>query len=59
MNASNDFRLNFDELNLQNISLKKPDTSNIVNQLKNLKKLLDEGVITKEEFDLAKKKLLN
>ena len=34
-------------------------SSDIVSKIKELKKLLDEGVITQEEFDLGKKKLLN
>ena len=36
----------------------KSGTSNL-NQLKDLKKLLDTGVITKEEFEKAKKQILN
>jgi hypothetical protein len=35
------------------------DKGNIVSQIKDLKKLLDDGVITQDEFDKAKKKLLN
>ena len=31
----------------------------IVKKLKDLKELLDSGVLTKEEFEKAKKKLLN
>ena len=31
----------------------------LVKQLKDLKELLDSGVLTKEEFQKAKKKLLN
>jgi len=34
-------------------------TQNITEEIKKLKKLLDEGVITNEEFDQAKKKILN
>ena len=43
-------------------SVTKKDNStnnNIVTQLKALKKLYDDGVITKKEFEKAKKKLLN
>ena len=36
----------------------QPD-NDIVSQLKDLKDLLDSGVLTKEEFEKAKKKLLN
>jgi len=32
--------------------------SDMVNQLENLKKLLDEGVLTQDEFDTQKQKLL-
>ena len=34
-------------------------SSDVVTQIKELKKLLDEGVLNKEEFEKAKKKLLN
>jgi len=42
--------------------LTKKETSNdkdIVKKLKDLKELLDSGVLTKKEFEKAKKKLLN
>ena len=42
--------------------VKKNESTNdkdIVKKLKDLKELLDSGVLTKEEFDKAKKKLLN
>ena len=50
-----------------NFSLKKPKITkkitqsddDIVSKLKDLKELLDSGVLTKEEFEKAKKKLLN
>lgn len=35
------------------------DTGDIVSQIKGLKELLDAGAITQDEFDKAKKKLLN
>ena len=35
------------------------NSSDIVDKLRDLKKLYDEGVLTKEEFEKAKKKLLN
>ena len=38
---------------------KEVPKSNIVEQIKQLKELMDAGAITKEEFDKAKKKLLN
>jgi hypothetical protein len=34
-------------------------SSDVVSQIKELKKLFDEGVLSKEEFEKAKKKLLN
>jgi hypothetical protein len=37
----------------------KKQSSDITAQLKSLKELLDDGVLSKEEFDKAKKKLLN
>ena len=43
------------------VSIKKDkvSTSSLTEELKNLKELLDSGVITKEEFNKAKDKLLN
>ena len=38
---------------------KSSDNDNLVDKLKNLKELLDSGALTKEEFEKAKKKLLN
>ena len=38
---------------------KKKPSSDLVKNLSDLKKLLDDGVITQEEFEIAKKKLLN
>ena len=38
---------------------KKSQSNDIVSQLKDLKDLLDSGVLTNEEFEKAKKKLLN
>lgn len=34
-------------------------TDDLISQLKKLKKLLDEGIITEEEFSKLKKKILN
>jgi hypothetical protein len=41
------------------ITKKKSEDKDIVAKLKDLKKLLDDGVISKEEFEKAKKKVLN
>ena len=35
------------------------DSSNVVQQLKDLNELYESGVLTEEEFNKAKKKLLN
>ena len=35
------------------------NSSDVVTQLKELKKLFNDGILTQEEFDKAKKKLLN
>ena len=40
------------------ITQEKP-TSSLADELKKLKELLDSGVLSKEEFDEAKKKLLS
>ena len=43
-----------------NVNLsQKTNSSNIVQEIKELKKLLDEGVITEKEFTQAKNKILN
>tara|TARA_B100000780_G_scaffold251323_1_gene197908 strand:- start:45 stop:269 length:225 start_codon:yes stop_codon:yes gene_type:complete len=39
--------------------IKKAENDDIVQKLKDLKELLDSGVITSEEFKKAKKQLLN
>jgi len=39
--------------------VKKEISTDIVSEIKELKKLLDEGVLSEEEFEKAKKKLLN
>ncbi len=41
------------------ITKKKSEDKDVVAKLKDLKKLLDDGVISKEEFKKAKKKILN
>ena len=49
--------------NVENNNTKKKQSSNekkdIINQIKGLKELLDAGAITQEEFEKAKKKILN
>ena len=56
---ANDFKLDFSEFeNYKKITNKKKSL-NIINQLRELKKLLDEEILTEEEFIKAKKKLLN
>ena len=41
------------------ITKKKSEDKDVVAKLKDLKKLLDDDVISKEEFEKAKKKILN
>ncbi len=45
--------------NIQKIDTPDSDQSNLVKKLKELNELYKSGVLTKEEFDKAKKKLLN
>ena len=50
------------ETNAEKIDINQEATglsSELINDLRALKKLYDEGVLTKEEFEKAKKKLLN
>ena len=53
--------LDFSEYNIEEISKKTTTASGsqLTEQLKTLKQLYDDGVLTKEEFTKAKKKLLN
>ncbi len=54
-------KLDFSEYNLggnENAD-KDNSSSNLTKEIKELKKLYDEGVLTKEEFEKAKKKILN
>ncbi|MEM1553064.1 MAG: SHOCT domain-containing protein [Thermoproteota archaeon] len=44
---------------LERIAERKPPTGTLVDELERLKRLLDEGAITKEEYEKAKRKLLN
>ena len=41
------------------IKKKKSEDKDIITKLKDLKKLLDDGILSKEEFEKAKKKILN
>ena len=36
----------------------KEENTNLVTELQNLKKMMDEGILTEEEFKLGKRKLL-
>mgnify|MGYP001366738652 CR=1 FL=1 len=44
---------------INNLEDKFSSQKNITNELKKLKKLYDDGVINKKEFNVAKKKLLS
>jgi len=57
--TKDNFKLNFDEFNLQNKSIIKSNSADFITQLNALKRLFDDGILTKEEFTKAKKKLLN
>ncbi len=54
-------KLDFSEYNIGQINKnnKISSSSNLAEDIKALKQLYDEGVLTKEEFEKAKKKLLN
>ena len=52
--------INIETNSSQNNSVsKKTESKDIIKQIKDLKELFDSGAITKEEFDKAKKVLLN
>ena len=57
--SKDDFKLNLSEFDNYSQKKVKIKSSKLVNQLKDLKELVDEGVLTQEEFIKAKKKLLN
>ena len=59
--AKEHHKLDFSEYNIGEINETKKITSgsNLTEDIKALKQLYDEGVLTKEEFEKAKKKLLN
>jgi predicted Zn-dependent peptidase len=54
LNNSNDILFNKPK-----ITKKTNSSDDIVSKLKDLKELLESGVLTDEEFEKAKKKLLN
>jgi len=60
---ANDFFKKYPYVLNKKIDLIKTDeneeSTDMISQIKQLKKLLDEGVLTKEEFEKAKKKVLN
>ena len=58
LKAKDHHKLNFSEYNLEKIT-KTTSGSNLTEDIKALKQLYDEGALTKEEFEKAKKKLLN
>ena len=61
LKAKEHHKLDFSEYNIGEINETKKITSgsNLTEDLKALKQLYDEGALTKEEFEKAKKKLLN
>ena len=46
-------------VNTKSSTIKKNQNSDIVDQLNSLNDLYESGVLTKEEFEKAKKKILN
>ncbi|MDC1258291.1 SHOCT domain-containing protein [Pelagibacteraceae bacterium] len=52
-------RLNLNDLLLEKNNVDDDQSNNVVNQLQKLKDMLNSGILTKEEFDKAKKKILN
>ena len=58
-NSKDDFKLDLSEFDVYTQKKINVKSSKLVNQLNDLKKLFDEGVLTQEEFTKAKKKLLN
>ena len=62
VSAKTHHKLDFSSIGIESKNKTKVKTlknSNMIKQLNNLKKLLDEGVITQGEFTKAKKKILN
>ena len=58
LKAKKHHKLDFSEYNLEEIT-KTTSDSNLTEDIKALKQLYDEGLLTKEEFEKAKKKILN
>jgi hypothetical protein len=52
-------RLNLNDLSPKEINTNKDQSNDVVEQLQKLNDLFKSGILTKEEFDKAKKKLLN
>lgn len=53
-------KMETEKLQVEVKKMDKPDTVlGVSDELSKLKKLLDEGVITQDEFDIQKKRLLN
>ena len=57
--SKEDFKLDLDSLLIENVKLKKKNHTDFINQIKELKELLDNETLTEEEFVRAKKKILN
>ena len=60
--SRDDFKLDLSQYTINKGEFKKvnkQNSSNVVSQLKELRDLLEEKIITKDEFEIAKKKLLN
>ena len=55
----NDWILNLSKLDTKEVKISDENKGDLINQIKSLKELLDAGAITQDEFDKAKKKILN
>jgi hypothetical protein len=52
-------RLNLNDLSPKDINTDNDQSNGVVEQIQKLNDLFKSGILTKEEFDKAKKKLLN
>ena len=58
INRGMEAKKNYDDQVLENIESDLTNTKNISSEIQKLKKLYDDKVITKNEFEAAKKKIL-
>jgi hypothetical protein len=46
------------QASVDSLSISGPDRTALINELKQLKELLDAGIITQEDFDKSKNKIM-